>query len=378
MAKGRKTPENPQILDNDTPENDPSAAIRAINAAAGGGEEGDWVIEVRRVTGSPREGNKQPWLYDTTPDQLRTLNADLAQQFPEGGRFRVVARLNDRIYRSFFLDIEKRPGYVAPAARPWTAPQDGPAPAAAPAGDSRVLQVLQTMQDNQNRFMEMIATRLASPAPAPDPAAMMNTMFNNLRTFAELMPKPATDLGLSMFEKGFELASKVQGAGDGGGAGIMDIVREFVRSDEVKGVLVKLAAGAGSMPPPALQQQPPAPAPVFQNPRPVQQPPAPAPMGDTQDQLKGAIKMLLERARAGADPAQVADFLLMNLPEATLQELDKIDDLVSFCAGIDPEVNNHRPWFLALVENLTEADEDAPPDGNSGADSLAGHSETDS
>ena len=315
--------------------------------------------------------SRMRWMFDCEWTDLESLRPKLQGEPYGAGAFRVQVRHNGRHFAQYDLEIEALPKPIVP-----------PAP---PAPDTSKLDA---HMDRMERMFEMMIGRLAAvPAPAPAPAPIGPSVKETIETFAALqglMPKVEPNIGLSMFEKGMELALKV--AGNGGESNLIDLVKDALHSP----ALAQLAQGAiQQMTPRAPQMAPP------MQPMPMPMPmPAPPPRASTNDalrkldetrhtianaklaerlavpdvaeQLDRAINFLLGKAAEGAQPDLFVDWVLEKLPPMAFEALEQQPDPLAYLESLYPEIGRYRPWFGALIEALYEPapnEQVSPPQG---------------
>jgi len=361
--------------DNQFPDTLASDAIEAINSLANGGDAEDFKIGVFRVTGSFKLGASMPWLFDIEPSLLPELREKLAELYPGGGKFRVVATRSNKFFRAFSIEIEARPGYKAP--NPFMpAPQNNPQTDNQQSG---LMLFLQEMRSENQKFMMLIADKLSQGAAiAKDPVEDLQKTLTMMKTMQDLMPKQDPDAGMKMFDKVMEMANKVAEATGGGasdGGGIFGAIKSLADSEFGKAagsVLGNVVANAQQQTPQQPAQERIAPpvilAPAPSNPG-VQHRPTPNPMPAPQQQqqpapgifdlsqLDQAIPYLVDRAASGTDPKFIAEWIEANVPNKILAELEEQEDIVSFLWDRYPQIEPHRDWFQSVVDIIWAEEE---------------------
>jgi len=351
-------------------DSEPQDAIAAINALAASGTDQDWLVSVHQLLGAANQGAKKPWLFDVEVDELRDLRNRLAEIFPQGGRFQVICRLNNVIYRSFVIEIARRVGYssLPPAGDRYAAPQAPVSQNAAP----DIFELMREMQRQNQEFMREVINAVRQQAPAP--ARTFADSLAEFKAFNDLMPQPAAappNIGLDLFEKGLKFGERLadMGGGDGGGGGketltqmLVGIAREVLQPDTVK-VIASALVERTPAPPAAVHQLAQNPRdPVRENaaqPKPQQQPQN-VPPAINLDQL---VELLIERAAQGQDPEIAADFVIDIAPDALLDQLDALPDPVALLNARYPMTVQYKDWFVAVLEKMA-GDDISEPEGS--------------
>jgi hypothetical protein len=249
--------------------------------------------------------------------------------------------------------------------------------------------VAKIMAESQARTEAMIA-RLSenrAPAVAPvDPMTMMTQMAGLFSSIMGVVPKPpAGDDILSSLEKLAKVKELLGSfSGDGGGgsgaeANFYDVVKTGLQSFGPALAALAMKTAAQHAPAPAQLA---APTPGYQPIPPVQGiPPVQTQQGaPAMDSFKQQIGILVQNAKMGADPMQLAGKILDLTPDEKLDDLaDMIEapDMVDKMVAINPEVQNYRAFFdklkAALLSLLMEDEgptlpaDSQPAAGGSGA-----------
>jgi hypothetical protein len=335
-------------------ESDIPAAIAAINALSNSDEDGaEWDLRVYQLNGvGPRAGKPQ-FLFPIEVEELSGgIEMRLADMFPAGGDFRIACRRNGQLFKNVFLSLAARPGYKPPAPL-WQQPAQ-PIAAPAPAGADPVLTFLQNMMQQQNAFMAALVEKLSHTTAPVDPIAQLTQTVTLLRTMNDAAPKPEPNIGLSLWEKGLEAGMKIADRASEGnsGGGILSVLKELATPDVVKAIVSGLQPQHAAQP--ALAAPPGGPVPQ----------PAPSPLGSLNDQFRSIVTNLMERARAGQDPAHAAEWVLDNVPASVLDMLEgpegmqSAGDVVNYLASAFPEVAQYRNWFEGLVTSMYQGQDE--------------------
>jgi hypothetical protein len=372
-----KTPKNavPGPIEVET--GDVPDALAYINSLLASNDGIEWDVRVYQVIGLSGRGTtgKEPFLFNISVEEIADLEGRLAEQYPEGGVFRVMVRADMRLVKRITVEIAKRPGYRAPIAsyRPAAEQQPQQQP-------DRLELFMERMIDQQQRFMETVAATLRA-APAAPVGDQITSTLALMKAIREASPAPDTNLSLTLFERGLSMAEKFQtmrGAAAEGGAGeaeitLLSLARDFLTGDAGKALMEGIAPMLQGK---VQQQQPPqvegprVAAPIIagplsnpqqrrQTPRP--RPPQPAPeISEPDQQMAMAMQYLIERAAAGADPAMVAEWIEKNVPPNILEHIEQQENVVDYLASQFPDVNQHRTWFEAVVANIWVEEEAAP------------------
>ena len=122
-----------------------------------------WQMRVYRVTGSNRQGFKEPWLFNCSVEEL-PIEQRLSDEYGTG-IYRCKAYRNNRLFKHFTCEVEKT---------------EKPAVAAT----SEISTILAAFQESQNRMMAILESRLNPPpiSVAPDPFDMLAKMANASRS----------------------------------------------------------------------------------------------------------------------------------------------------------------------------------------------------
>lgn len=221
------------------------------------------------------------------------------------------------------------------------------------------------MAESAARTEGLIARLTEAKPPASDP---MDSMMKMATLFSTIMGSmaglvkpaaPASDL-LSQLEVLAKL-KELTGGGGGGDSGaesnFFDVVKAGLQSFgpalAALAVRQQNATPSLSLPNPQPQPQPSfSPAPTFA-PQPV---PAAAPSGNSDmANLKRQVDLLVQNAKIGADPKELANTILDLTPDEKLDALGEMleaPDMIDKMALLNPEVKNHLVFFEALRSNL--------------------------
>lgn len=373
MAKSRQTitpipVAPPPEIDDPVAETEAARVLARIEAAKSEGGPEDFKVSVYQYIGPNKMGLKMPYIMSCDVDDIPRLPETLQERVPDGGRFQVRVTKDGKVFGMFHIETAPQPMHLR---RREQAPE--------PERDDNMpmMMMMQRMMEESRTFMGAMLERLTA-APAVDPSASLTNTLALMRQIQDMAPKADPQIGMTMFDKGFELASKVHdaaGGGEGGGkTGLIDLAREFISGEGGQKLLGTLAS---SITAPAPQQPQNQPQPRHRQIGPVQQgrpgqqqqrapqqqqPPAPAPAPQP-NPMDDAMAQLFSHAKIGTDPGFIADQLLNTLPEQVMAMLESQEDVVSYLAGLYPEVANYRPWFQAVVDGMWEPDNDAASQG---------------
>jgi hypothetical protein len=217
--------------------------------------------------------------------------------------------------------------------------------------------------------MMQIVGRPATPQPSQ--MEMMTSMMMLMKSMKDFVAPPQTGGGDKMIEmliKGMELGRE---SGGGSETGLMDIVKELVKSP-LLGSLAQAATSLPQMTPPQTRQQISAPQKTGTIPA---QPPTQSQQETTimhNPVIVHNLKKLIEKAEKDSDPILYAEFILDNVPQSLVQQYIMREDLIEYLSSIDPRVNDYREWFIELRDHiiavLTSPD-DTGDDNGSGENS---------
>lgn len=337
------------------PEADTIAKVRAASDNDDG--EGNWLVRVTQPA-DPKKGERQEgWLFDCAPEDLETIRRRLLEEYG-AGLYRVRVRRDNVMFSAFDVRIIVPPNYRAPAAR-GAAPANGE--------QSELVRMLAATLEKQNEKIDAIAAKLTASAP---PAGNgVRAWLEEMKLFQDMLPKPAADQGLSMFEKGMAFAEKIVDArnGNSGDTNLFDLAREFIASPAAREIAAGLVGGARVAPAGA----------TILPPQPITRtaPAAPrlaAASPDMSAQLTEGINYLVAQAGAGAQPDLFADYVIGLVPPAMLDAMEAAPDPFAMLQQSFPQVAPHRLWFEGLLKSLYE--DDGPIEG--GNDAGGAHDST--
>lgn len=66
------------------------------------------------------------------------------------------------------------------------------------------------------------------------------------------------------------------------------------------------------------------------------------------------LNILVAKAAENKEPSLYAELVLDNAPEEAINQMVNDANVIDHLAGIDPRVNNFRPWFEALRTSILE------------------------
>lgn len=334
-------------------DDDEFRVLNSLNAEFNSGEQHDWLCRVFRLIPVPGRQPREGWLFDHNVAELRTLREIIAQQRGPG-RYRARVIKDNIPFRQYDFDIEVD---LRPAQAPLAA-----APAATAPASSFEAMMLQ-MMENQNRFMQMLAERLTTQPAVVDESERMLKMAQTMKALQEL--NAPANIGLEMFKEGMNLMKDITPKGDGAGAGVMDLAMAAI--DKAGPVLEKLLsqqrapvpnaprAAVPSLPP---RSAAPANAPARSNAAAAD---APAANGEIPQEMIELKNYLVIKAREGAQPELLADYVERQLGEPGMALLEAQDDPLMFLEGLFPDIVEHRNWFIALMDALWPEEEEQPP-----------------
>lgn len=365
MAAGTE-PHLAEALEERTRRNEETMA-RIMSSFNASGEEDSWYVKVYRVLGNNRERFGEAYLFTIAPDELPI--EDRLRDIHGSGRYRGRAYQNGKMMASFEIDIEaliEPVRYQPPSA---DLPKSGEATSFA-----------QQLEQSNLRMMEMIEKRFAAVAPiaAPpvDPMAQMTQFVGLFTAMKGLMPEPPAQ-NMDLILKGIELARDFGASGE---TGLMDIIKEVVKSPMIENALAGMATarpGGLAIAAPAAPHLAPAVAPppmLPANPTPIM--PAAGPnhqaMGqnDVNQFVAQQLNTLVALAAAGTDPALIAENVYDNLPDATLEYIVTSPTIIAELTQMNSLVGNHVTWFQHLLDAVKRIDNEVqneapgPGDGN--------------
>lgn len=330
-------PEMPDMSEDVDVNSDAELAIQAEFAA--GSDSVSWKARVYRDRAANNE--KMHWLFDCTPDDFPVL--ERVRDDYGTGNYRVFVYRDNTLYRNFSLSVEapsKKP--QSPIGERYEMPQNS----------------LSAMIERQNALFErLLNNQQPQQIAVQNPIDMMRAVMEAVKTATAIIPvsSPAPsalgpETALKLIMEGFNAGKQV-----GGGepaereSGIMDLLRDLVKSPIVE----KMLDGAVA----AQMQQATAtiPRPVIAPPSNIQAQEAPEPVKQEETQmnmLTMQLKMLVAKAKAGADVDLYADLIADNMPEETLFTLLNDTDIITKMNAINSEVESVRPWFERLIVSL--------------------------
>lgn len=328
----------------------------AFNA---GDDEERWHVTVHMVNGTNRRGGTEPYLFTCSVEELPIQDRLLSQYGT--GIFRCRVFRNGTGFKTFTVET------LAAIKTPTHAPESP--------------SLVQAIEAANQRTMQLVEQLTARPAPVAqpiDPIEMMAKMLGMMTSLKTLLPEPAAG-GMDMFTKGMELAASMAEKMNGGAGetGVLDLVKEVIRSPQVGEVLAGLvhrgAAPPGQLAAPSFQQQPMQPGARLAAPPPIPVAP-PNPSGMTQEQsltlINQQIAYLISRAQRGSDPELYAEFVLDNVPKGMIPQLLANPNVLTELQAVNPAMVHYLPWFTRLLEAIREM---AQGDGDeAGTDDAAG------
>lgn len=230
---------------------------------------------------------------------------------------------------------------------------------------------------------EGLIARLSETKPAAvDPMDQLTKMATLFATIMGAMPKPVAAGGDDLLGSLEKLAKikELFGSISGGGGGDSDKESNFY--DVVKAGLTSFGPALATLAVRGAQSSPaalPAPQPpigtdprTFYQPQTAPQPqPQPPQTPASDESMKKQVDILVQNAKIGTDPMQLAGVILDMTPDEKLDDLEAMIDapnMIDNLATLNPEVVNHRPFFEKLRDSLKtllkEIDADTlPPNG---------------
>lgn len=323
-----------------------------------GDDAATWKVSVCRAA---KGGEPEPYLFSCSPSELPVIDR-LRDEYGTGS-YRIRVYRNNLIFRSFTVGVEARRAPTTPA------------PAVVPASDG-----LAAALERQTALLERLINQRQQPVQQVDSFGMMTTLLGAIGQIKGLFGAPATssaENAIELFMKGIE-AAKDLGGSDKGNTGLMDIVRDLLKSPIIEKMIEGAAAnvsvphtqrmvttgpGIGETPQPLSAQPPPQPT----------TPPTPS-NGDTINQqvqppgddprlvaMTHNIRYLATKAAANADVELYADWVLDNVPADLLTQLVNDPTALTMLSTAVPEARPYVAWFGQLLELVKEA---LTPDGS--------------
>ena len=314
-----------------------------------------WNVQVYQMQAIPNRAPREGWLFQCHLNELDELRPIVAQEHGPG-RYRVRIRHNGftKTQYDFYIAASSRGAGMGGTAR-----SSGSSSSSA-AGD--IPPGLAAILENQNRLLAAIAERAAAPASVSAVSAISEAL-SLMTQMQAAIPKPDPHIGLTMFEKGLELANKLRGRDTE--TSILDVVREAVGSPLFAGAVSRALTpstrpAAATIPARATQtpgagiERRPAQTPQPTEPSAVTNPNGNGGMG-MDHFVRDQIRYLVSKAREGADPQHMADWVLQNVAPQLVDQLGELPDPMSLILELAPEAGDHRAWFSSLIDNLFEA-----------------------
>lgn len=234
------------------------------------------------------------------------------------------------------------------------------------------------MAESQARTEGLIARLTESKPAAVDPMEQLTKMATLFATIMGAVPKPVPTAGddfLGQLEKLAKIKDLLGGLGGGGGgdsdkeSNFFDVVKAGLTS--FGPALATLAVrGAQQGAPAALPAPQPLQPPIGTDPRTFYQPQGPmqsqqpaAPAAD--ENMKKQVDILVQNAKMGTDPMQLAGVILDMTPDEKLDDLEAMisaPNMIDNLATLNPEVTNYRPFFEKLRDSLKTLLKEIPAD----------------
>lgn len=234
------------------------------------------------------------------------------------------------------------------------------------------------MAESQARTEGLIARLTESKPAAVDPMEQLTKMATLFATIMGAVPKPVPTAGddfLGQLEKLAKIKDLLGGLGGWGGgdsdkeSNFFDVVKAGLTS--FGPALATLAVrGAQQGAPAALPAPQPLQPPIGTDPRTFYQPQGPmqsqqpaAPAAD--ENMKKQVDILVQNAKMGTDPMQLAGVILDMTPDEKLDDLEAMisaPNMIDNLATLNPEVTNYRPFFEKLRDSLKTLLKEIPAD----------------
>lgn len=326
------------------------------------------------------------YVFECSPE---SFNMDDLRDVHNGGEFRVYIHKGGELIKNVRVMVETKQ-------KAMTNETD------------TMIAAMREQMARQDKMLEALLVRSAAPAAPPSLGAILGgldlpatiaaigTLLQVLRPPAPavVQPPPADpSAGIDLLLKGIELAKELKGD-SGGEAGLMDVVRDLVKSPMLAQAVASMAPQASVMPPPSAPMRPP------QLPRPA---PAPTPpvshakldegpntavaisasaerktvetvLATPNQMVPQYMGLLTAQAAAGSDPDLYAGLVLDQMDDDTiLWLLGRQPDAVSALIADYPPAEPHRAWFEELVSAVRGAfDEEGEGAVESDVDSSSG------
>lgn len=352
-------PENDDITVVRTPvereDEDTEAAI--LSEFNKGDDAATWKVSVCRAA---KGGEPEPYLFSCSPSELPVIDR-LRDEYGTGS-YRIRVYRNNLIFRSFTVGVEARRTPITPT------------PAPAPVSDG-----LAAALERQTALLERLINQRQQPTQQVNSFEMLTTLLGAIGQVKNLFGTPAAsgpENAIDLFMKGIE-AAKELGGGEKGNTGLMDIVRDLLKSPIIEKMIEGAAANVGvPHAPPMVTTQPgigEVAQPIFSGTQPAPQPTTPqppsngdaihqqAPSPENDPRLVGMvhnIRYLATKAAANADVELYADWVLDNVPRDLLVQMIGDPNALATLTTAVPEARPYVGWFsqvLALVnDTLTE------------------------
>lgn len=307
----------------------------------------------------------QPQSYVFECDPASFSLDDLRDKY-NGGEFRLYVTKDGRLFKNMRVVVE-------PKQMPHHAEHMAPA--------SGMADVLAVMRDGFAAQAAALREAMAAARPAPSPFSMMDIpaiitsiagAVTALRPAVAPAPTESTSKAIDMFMQGLQLARELRDDASPPDNSIGGMLRDVLKSPIVAAA-VQSAAQTQAQPQPARL-----PNPAAATPQPAQvshAKPVATPTEESQV-LSYYLGMLVNKAKAGADPSLYADLVLDNVPdEQLLAWLKRGDNLIDDFIASNPAVAEHRDWFVSLIQSVHEAvaseQEPEPTGGPNAADAAS-------
>ena len=293
----------------------------------------------------------QPLAYvcTTTPD---AFSLDELRDRYNGGEFRLFIVKDGTLWKNRRVFVE--PPQVRASGEP------------APSAMAELAAVMREGFAKQAEAMRVVA---AHPPAAPSVAQLFSgidipaTITAISAALAVLrppapppIPQASESRAMDMFLKGIEIAKELNTGGGGDGGGLMDVVRDLIKSP-----LLAHAVEAAT-PKPAVQMPQPARLPPPRPPNPAQNfaretpPPAIPEEPKMNPMISMYLNMLCDRAADNSDTALYAELVLDNMPEDQLmQVLSGEPTPTDALIRLVPRIADHRAWFEEVLGMIAQA-----------------------
>ncbi len=214
-----------------------------------------------------------------------------------------------------------------------------------------IASLISTMMEQQRQSLQQMQdmlTRQVQPVQAGNQMEQMTIMLGVMNQMKEFLTPQSQGNQMDGLIKGIQLAKDL--AGKDGDTNINDVILSVVKdfAPPLLEITKKTREAQQAKMPPPNQPQP--------NPQQVtDQTGAPQMSPEQQkitEEFRGHVSMLVNMARADADPGLWAEVVHSRMSPQDLQELIPRSDVMDVLAAYDPGVKEFLPWFTELREHL--------------------------